>query len=60
MTVYVVYDYNDFVAVFDSEEKLNSFIKKAKIKWIENVGEDYLQGEDYQIYKCELNKEFPL
>lgn len=60
MTVYIVFDYNNFVAVFDSKEKLNNFIKKAKIKWIETVGEDYLQGEDYQIYECELNKGFEI
>ena len=60
MIVYVVYDYNGFVAVFDSKEKLNDFIKKVKIKWIEAIEEDYLQGEDYQIYECELNEGFEI
>lgn len=60
MTVYVVYDYNALVGVFDSKEKMNDFIKKVKIKWIETIGEDYLQGYDYQIYECKLNEGFEM
>ena len=60
MTVYVVYDFNGFVGAFDSKEKMNEFIKKVKIKFIEYVEEDYLLGEDYQIYECKLNEGFEI
>lgn len=60
MNMYVIYDFNGFVGVFDNKEKMNEFIKKVKIKFIEVVGEDYCQGEDYQIYECELNKGFEI
>lgn len=57
MKIYLINDYvSGYYAAFDSEEKMNDFIKKEKIKWIKNLGEDYIEGEDYNTYIIEINK----
>lgn len=57
MKIYLVYDFvSGYYAAFDSEEKMNDFIKEEKIRWIKNLGEDYIEGEDYSIYIPEINK----
>lgn len=57
MKIYLINDYvGRYYAAFDSEEKMNDFIKKEKIKWIKNLGKDYIEGEDYNTYIIEINK----
>ena len=57
MKIYLVYDFvSGYYAAFDSEEKMNDFITEEKIQWLKNLGEDYIEGEDYGTYITEINK----
>lgn len=57
MKIYLINDFaSGYYAAFDSEEKMNNFITEEKIQWLKNLGEDYIEGEDYGTYIAEINK----
>lgn len=57
--VYVIQDYNTgSISVFDSKEKLKSFIMKMKIRFWEFDELEFVKGEDYETYSCIINEEY--